>query len=109
MQADSNPMVAKYGSKLSWVAAKRVGSSVALKARAVRYSPFTGSGGYVKWTQAKVLVQKRVGTAWKTVKSVRTDSKGVATARVSGAKRSWRLVTADSSSVWGKATSARER
>jgi hypothetical protein len=109
VQEDSEPMVAKYASKLSWTTATRHGSTVSLQARALRYSPFVSFGGYVKWKHAKVLVQKRVGSTWRTVKAVHTNTKGVASARVTGAKRAWRMVTTDSSSVWGKATSAKKR
>lgn len=109
VQQDSGPMVAKYGSKLSWVSAVRSGGTVTLAARAARYSPFASFGGYVTWRKAAVLVQKKVGTTWHTVKTVRTNAKGVASARVTGAKRAWRLVTADTSSVWGTATSAKHR
>jgi hypothetical protein len=109
VQQDGGPMVAKYGSKLSWISAVRSGGTVTLAARAVRYSPFATVGGSVTWKKAAVLVQKKIGTTWHTVKTVHTDAKGVVSARVAGAKRAWRLVTADSSTVWGTATSAKRR
>lgn len=109
VQADSSPLVAKYASKLTWLSASRAGSTVTLAAKASRYSPFKSFGGYVTWSSAKVLLQKRVGDTWRTVKTVRTNAKGIATARVSGTQSTWRLVTEDSASVWGTATSSKRR
>jgi len=109
VQEDSEPMVAKYASKLAWKSVVRSGSHVTLRAVAKRYALSPGFGGYVAWKHAKALVQKRVGSTWHTVKTVRTDRKGVASARVSGGKHAWRIVTSDSTTIWGSTSSAKRR
>lgn len=109
VQQDSGLMVAKYASKLSWKSVVRSGSHVTLRAVAKRYSLSRGFGGYVAWKHTKALVQKKVGSTWRTVKTVKTDSKGVATARLSGAARTWRIVALDSSTTWGDATTSKHR
>lgn len=104
---DSNWMTAKFASHAQWKGAKRAGKTVTLTAGFTRYS-FTGgewgTPGWGKWKGAVVHFQEKVGSAWRTVKTVHTNKKGVAQVRIKAGKHTWRAIADDASTTWGIGT-----
>lgn len=92
----------KYDSDLTWKPAERHGGKVTLTV-SVDKDDAAGKAG--DWKKAEVEFQKKVGTTWVTVKTVKTNAKGVASATITSGKKVWRAVLETSRTVIG-ATSA---
>lgn len=92
----------KYDSDLTWKPAERHGGKVTLTV-SVDKDDAAGKAG--DWKKAEVDFQKKVGTTWVTVKTVKTNAKGVASATITSGKKVWRAVLVTSRTVIG-ATSA---
>lgn len=95
----------KYDSDLIWHAAERHGRKVVLSVSVDRDG---AKGTSSDWKKVPVAFQKKVGTRWVTVKTVRTNGKGVARTRITAGVSAWRAVVAGSGTVVG-ATSAGHR
>lgn len=104
---DSGWLTAKYASRITWRTTTRAHGVTSLKATVKRYSP--SNVGFVPWKGATVTFQAKKGAEWVTTRTVRTDSKGVASARISTGKHIWRAVSSDSSTIWGAATGVHTR
>jgi hypothetical protein len=91
----------KYDSDLKWTAPERTGKKVTLS---VSVDKDNAAGKSSDWKKAKVDFQKKVGTKWVTVKTVKTNSKGVATATVKSGKSVFRAVLDAGKSVIGATT-----
>ena len=88
----------KYDSDLTWHAADRHGKKVTLSVSVDRAG---ASGEDSDWSRAKVAFQKKVGTAWVTVKTVKTDSDGDAKATFRAKVNVWRAVVKSGTTVFG--------
>lgn len=109
MTQNSTTMTVKLGSRTS-VSSSRSGSTVTLKSTATRYSP--NHERYRAWSGATASLQKKTcsSCSWSTVKSARTNSSGAVTLKSSApGARYWRVVTSDSSTTWGRASSTTRR
>jgi hypothetical protein len=106
VETGSRPMVVKYDSRIAWHRATRAGGILTLKASVAQYSRSAAAfgGGYVAWPKAKVRFQVRSAGAWRTVATVRANSKGLAVAHLKRGVHTWRAVSVTTGSVWGKAT-----
>lgn len=92
----------KYDSDLTWKPAERHGGKVTLT---VSVDKDNAAGKAGDWKKAEVEFQKKVGTEWVTVKTVKTNAKGIASATITSGKKVWRAVLQTSHTVIG-ATSA---
>lgn len=88
----------KYDSDLTWHAADRHAGKVTLSVSVDRAG---ASGRDSAWSKARVAFQKKVGTTWKTVATVRTDAKGDAEATVRSSSATWRAVVRAGTTVSG--------
>lgn len=88
----------KYDSDLTWHAAERHAGKVTLSVSVDRAG---ASGKDSAWQKAKVAFQKKVGTTWKTVKTVRTNAAGDAETTVKASVATWRAVVKAGSTVSG--------
>jgi hypothetical protein len=95
----------KYDSDIA-LSTKRHGKRVALT---VSVDHETESGEDAAWKQVKVRFQKKVGTKWATVRTVRTDAKGHARAEVEAGRSEWRAVVASGETVAGTTTRSHRR
>lgn len=99
----SSSMTVKYDSRIAWGHASRRGTWLTLRASAAQFSVTPSwQPGYVVWPNAEVRFQKLAHGKWRTVKTVRTNAKGNASATVRATRGTWRVSTATTSSVWGK-------
>lgn len=103
----SKVLSVKYGSSLKWSPAKRHGEKVTLRVTARQWSPDTTKN--VLRAEAKVKFQKKVGSHWKTVKTVTTSSKGVAKATIRAPKHTWRAIVASTKTVWTSRTGTHKK
>ncbi|MET4077852.1 hypothetical protein [Janibacter sp. UYMM211] len=106
---NSTTMTVKLGSRTS-ASSTRSGKYVTVKGTAKRYSP--GAGGYRSWSGAKASLQMKScsSCSWKYVKSGTTNGSGVVTMKsYASTSRYWRVVTSDTSSTWGRASSYTKR
>ncbi|OAB87392.1 hypothetical protein AWH69_04685 [Janibacter melonis] len=109
MSQNSTTMTVKLGSRTA-LKGSRSGSTVTLKATATRYSP--NHERYRAWSGARASLQKKAcsSCSWSTVKSATTNRYGEVTMRSSApGARYWRVVTADSSTTWGRASGHTKR
>jgi hypothetical protein len=90
----------KYDSDVA-LATERHGKKVAL---AVSVEKAGVSGKNSAWKKVSVEFQKKTGTKWVTVKTVKTNSKGVAKATVKARKSMWRAVVDSGTNVAGTTT-----
>lgn len=88
----------KYDSDLHWHAADRHGKKVTLSVSVDRAG---ASGDDSDWKKAKVVFQKKVGTKWVAVRTVKTDADGDASATFTSTVKVWRAVVESSSTVHG--------
>lgn len=95
----------KYDSDVALVT-KRHGDHVSL---AVSVDHQTKSGKDAAWKKVKVDFQKKVGTKWVTVKTVRTGADGVAKTKVEAGKSEWRAVVSSGRTVAGTTTRGHRR
>ncbi|GAA2753994.1 hypothetical protein [Amnibacterium kyonggiense] len=95
----------KYDSDAA-LTTERHGKRVAL---AVSVDRETESGRAAAWKKVQVHFQKKVDGTWVTVKTTRTDAKGVAKATVKAGKAEWRAVVAAGKKVAGKTTRSHRR
>jgi hypothetical protein len=95
----------KYDSDLTWNTAERHGKKVTLS---VSVDKDDKAGKSSDWKKVSVEFQKKVGTKWVTVKTVKTNSKGAAKATIKAGVTTWRAVLAGSHTVIG-ATSGGHR
>jgi hypothetical protein len=99
----------RLGSKLS-ISAVRSGQYVTIGAHAGYYNDnldgYYGRGGWTDWRGRAVAIQVWTGKAWATVKTLTTNSRGMASLKISSPSvRSWRVADGSTSLIWG-ATSA---
>lgn len=105
VESASNTMVAKYDSRIAWKKPKKSGKLLTLSAEAASVNDSSRIfGNYAAWSKAKVRFQIQRTGKWKTVATVKTDAKGVARATVKFHKGTWRAITVDSSTTWGRTT-----
>lgn len=88
----------KYDSDLTWNAAERHGKKVTLS---VSVDKDDAKGRSSDWKKTAVEFQKKVGTTWVTVKTVKTNAKGTAKVTIKAGVSTWRAVLAGSSTVIG--------
>ena len=91
----------KYDSDLTWNAAARHGGKVTLS---VNVDKDNAAGKSADWKKADVDFQKKVGSKWVTVKTVKTNAKGVATATVKSGRSVFRAVLDAGKTVIGATT-----
>lgn len=106
---NSTTMTIKLASRTS-ASSTRSGRYVTVKGTAKRYSP--GAGGYRPWSGAKASLQMKScsSCSWKYVKSGTTNGSGVVAMKAyASTSRYWRVVTSDTSSTWGRASSYTKR
>lgn len=106
---NSTTMTVKLGSRTT-ASSTRSGRYVTVKGMAKRYSP--AAGGYRPWSGAKASLQMKScsSCSWKYVKSGTTNGSGVVTMKAyASTSRHWRVVTSDTSSTWGRASSYTKR
>ncbi|WP_252975960.1 hypothetical protein [Janibacter melonis] len=106
---NSTTMTVKLGSRTT-ASSTRSGRYVTGKGTARRYSP--AAGGYRPWSGAKASLQMKScsSCSWKYVKSGTTNGSGVVTMKAyASTSRYWRVVTSDTSSTWGRASSYTKR
>jgi hypothetical protein len=101
LRQNTPTVVIRLGSRLA-LTSSRSGNTMTLNATATRYSPWVEH--FVAWQGKKVALQYRTSAgSWKTFKTVKTSSRGSVTYRFGVlAKRSYRAVTADQTSSWGR-------
>ncbi|RIX27547.1 hypothetical protein [Amnibacterium setariae] len=95
----------KYDSDVA-LTTKRRGEHVSL---AVAVDHETRSGDDSAWKKVRVRFQKKVDGKWVTVKTVRTDAKGVAKAKVTAGRSEWRAVVVSGRTVAGTTTRGHRR
>lgn len=88
----------KYDSDLKWNAAVRHGKKVTLS---VSVDKDDAKGKSSDWKKTSVEFQKKVGTKWVTVKTVKTNAKGSAEVTLKAGVSTWRAVLAGSTTVIG--------
>lgn len=101
---NTRTVTVRFQSKLG-LSASRSGKTVTLKAVAKRYST---SDKYVSWKSKPVgfYTKSCSSCSWKKVKSRSTNSKGVATLKVTkSAKRYYQVRTSNASTTWGRTSS----
>ena len=99
---------ARYASRVG-LASARNRNVVTLTATAARYDM---SGRYVGWASALLMIQRwsPSARAWVNVTRVLTGPTGTAKVKItSPSKLTWRVVTADSPTVWGGSTASTVR
>lgn len=106
VEGSSNSMTVKYDSRIGWHRLTRKGGYVTLKASVAEFSRSAAiyAGGYVAWSNAKVRFQYKTATGWVTAKTVLANSSGTATARLKRGTHTWRAISVNTATVWGKAT-----
>ncbi|MFD1720690.1 hypothetical protein [Amnibacterium endophyticum] len=95
----------KYDSDVA-LTTKRHGKKVLLAVTAERE---TTSGHQAPWKKVRVLLQKKTDAGWKTVRTLRTNSHGLATAKVKSGKTLWRAVAASTKHIAGATTKGHRR
>lgn len=108
----SNIMTVKYGAAVS-ASAARAGSGIALSGKATRFqlTDYVGGisdGWWIAHKGATVHAQKRVGATWVTKKSAKTNAQGAYSIKVADSTAgAWRVVVAETSHAWSKASATR--
>jgi hypothetical protein len=97
----------RYGTELSWSSAShRDGKSVTLTAT-VKHDNTKGKA--TVWSKAVVKFQEKVGSKWKTVKTDKSNSDGVASVTVKAGKHSWRAIVAVTKKYAADATGSHKK
>lgn len=106
---NSTSMSIRYGSRAT-VTSARSGKTVTVTATATRYS--WAKETFRPWAGAQATLESRTCStcAWTPVKTGTTGSTGVVALKATASTaRSWRVVTADTSSTWGRVSSTTTR
>lgn len=106
---NTRTMTVRVGSRTA-ASSSRSGRYVTVKATATRYSP--SAERYRAWSGAKVSLRQKscASCSWKWVTSGKTNSTGrVSLKAYASTARYWQIVTADTSTTWGRASSTLRR
>lgn len=106
---NSTSMSVRFASRTA-VTSARSGSTVSVTATTSRYA--WSASAFRPWAGAKATLESRKCStcAWTPVKTGTTSTKGVVTLTAyASTARSWRVVTADTPSTWGKVSSTTTR